>query len=70
MRVYLSVGYDEKDRVKTMGARWSPFHKSWYVENVDNLEDFSPWIAKNSRRIAMDNFNSVSKVAESNCRRH
>lgn len=31
-RIYLSVPYEEKDRVKSMGARWDPTKKKWWVQ--------------------------------------
>ena len=33
-RIYLNVPYEEKDRVKSLGARWDPIKKKWWVRNM------------------------------------
>jgi hypothetical protein len=44
MRTNLVVPYVDKDKVKRLGARWDRDLRLWYVENVENLEDFLEWI--------------------------
>ncbi len=44
MRVNLKVEFKDKDKVKALGAKWDLAQKTWYVENVENLEQFLPWI--------------------------
>ncbi|WP_370466612.1 DUF5710 domain-containing protein [Comamonas thiooxydans] len=44
MRVNLVAPYSEKEEVKALGARWDPTLKTWYVENVENLELFQRWL--------------------------
>lgn len=44
MRVNLVAPYSEKEEVKALGARWDPALKTWYVENVENLELFQRWL--------------------------
>jgi hypothetical protein len=44
MRTNLNVRYEERQVVKSLGARWDSARKVWYVENVENLERFFRWI--------------------------
>ena len=44
MKIFLNVPYHEKDIAKKSGAKWSPGHKSWYVENKEDLRPFMVWI--------------------------
>jgi hypothetical protein len=44
MRKYLKVPYSEKEEAKKLGARWSPFHKSWYVEGIPDIIPFIKWM--------------------------
>lgn len=41
MRTDLNVPYADKDRAKRRGARWDVARKTWFVENVENLQAFS-----------------------------
>lgn len=45
MRINLSVPFSQKDAVKTLGARWDPARKIWYIVNVRDLTPFLPWIS-------------------------
>jgi putative DNA primase/helicase len=40
----LNVPFDDKDRVKSMGARWSVNRKSWYVDAGADLNRFTKWL--------------------------
>ena len=44
MRTNLKVPYEEKDDAKKLGARWDAARKTWYVENVENIEQFMRWM--------------------------
>lgn len=44
MRVNLACPFSEKDEAKSLGARWDPARKTWYVENPDDLQPFARWI--------------------------
>ena len=44
MRTNLIVPYVDKDKAKSLGARWDCDLRMWYVENVENLEEFLQWI--------------------------
>jgi hypothetical protein len=45
MRTNLNVPFSENHKVKRLGAKWDLARKTWYVEDVVNLEPFLPWIA-------------------------
>jgi hypothetical protein len=47
-RILLSCSFKEKDKVKSLGARWDPENKSWWVEDKpENQETFAKWIVTN-----------------------
>ena len=50
MRVNLLVRYDEKDEAKRLGARCDAGRRTWFVENVENLEAFMKWIPEYLKR--------------------
>lgn len=49
MRVYLNVDFNDARNAKRLGARWSPGHKRWYVENVEDLRPFLRWMSPHHR---------------------
>lgn len=44
MRTDLKVPFSEKDEVKNLGARWDSIKKTWYIENVSFLPNFTKWL--------------------------
>jgi len=42
--VFLNVPYAEKDAAKTLGARWNPTKRRWYVPDGVATEPFAKWI--------------------------
>lgn len=44
MALILNVPYSEKDQVKSLGARWNPELKKWYVEERKDYKKFIKWI--------------------------
>lgn len=44
MRVNLRVSFEEKDEAKSLGARWDPARKTWYIQDVEDLTPFMRWI--------------------------
>lgn len=40
----LKVPFHEKDEAKTLGAKWNPNHKSWYIPSGVDKDDFKQWI--------------------------
>jgi hypothetical protein len=44
MTTFLNVPYAEKDEARSLGARWNPTRKSWYVPSGVALEPFEKWI--------------------------
>lgn len=43
MIIYLNVPFKDKDKAKSLGAKWNHVKKHWYIENMDNLEPFAKW---------------------------
>ena len=41
---FLNVPYAEKDEARTLGARWNPTRKRWYVPPGVALDAFSKWM--------------------------
>jgi exodeoxyribonuclease VII large subunit len=41
---YLVSSYKDKDRVKTLGARWDPTRRQWYVPDGLALTPFAEWL--------------------------
>lgn len=48
MSIKLSVPYDDKEKVKFLGAKWSIQKKSWYLptEKIPNLDYCYKWLSK------------------------
>lgn len=46
MRTYLEVPYKDKDQAKRLGAWWDSSERKWFVENVEDLRPFLPWVPK------------------------
>ena len=42
--IVLKVPYAEKDEAKSLGARWNPARKCWYVPDGKPSEPFERWI--------------------------
>ena len=45
-RTYLATKYGDKDEVKSLGARWDPEARRWYVTPAVDLSAFSRWLPK------------------------
>ena len=43
-RLHLNVPYSEKDIAKSLGARWDPAVKKWYVSPGMDLSPFAAWL--------------------------
>lgn len=43
----LNVKYEEKEKVKSLGARWNPELKRWYVSNPLDYYKFIDWLEGN-----------------------
>ena len=44
---YLSVPFEDKDKAKTLGARWDSQKKCWYVPAGKDLSSFAKWMSGN-----------------------
>jgi len=45
MRIELQVPYRDKDRAKSLGARWDLVQRIWYVNNPEDLSKFKEWMS-------------------------
>jgi len=43
-RFNLECPFEDKDKVKALGARWDQEAKTWYIAGIDDLTPFMPWI--------------------------
>ncbi len=43
-KTYLTVPYAQKDEAKSLGARWDPANKKWYVPSNIDINLFSAWL--------------------------
>lgn len=50
MRTNLKVKFEDNQKVKSLGARWDMARKVWYIENVEDIEKFLPWIDSNLKK--------------------
>ncbi len=44
MSLLLNVPFAEKDEAKSLGAKWNPSCKKWYVESRQDYPKFSKWL--------------------------
>lgn len=42
-KTYLNVPYAQKDAAKSLGARWDPVNKKWYVPAGKDISPFAQW---------------------------
>lgn len=42
--ILLDVSYEEKDKVKKLGAKWNAELKKWYVDNPRDYYKFEDWL--------------------------
>lgn len=45
-RIHLNVPFSQKDQAKSLGARWDPVAKKWYVTAGVDLALFTPWLTE------------------------
>lgn len=43
-RIYLQVPYVEKDTAKSLGVRWDPQKKQWYVPSNYDVQKVEKWL--------------------------
>jgi hypothetical protein len=52
MKTYLLVPFAEKDRVKSLGARFDMARKQWYVPDGLDLYLFREWLNRKDAELA------------------
>jgi hypothetical protein len=50
MITWLNVPFNDNKKAKQLGAKWSIAHKSWFVENVESINDFLDWVPEHLKR--------------------
>ena len=45
-RLYLTAGFNDKDQVKALGAKFDIARRAWYVESDTDLKPFAAWLKK------------------------
>ncbi len=53
MSLIINVPYDEKDEAKSLGAKWNPNLKKWYVDERKNYYKFEKWILGNKEYVSI-----------------
>lgn len=61
---YLITPYKEKDLVKSLGARWDPARRQWYVPQGLDLTPFAAWLPADAPPTAGDTVVLPPTVAE------
>lgn len=45
-KIYLKTEYSEKDKVRSLGAKWDKEVKKWYINRDNpNIQKFEEWIS-------------------------
>ncbi len=52
--LFIDVAYKDKEKAKSLGARWNPAKKSWYVSNSKDYTKFSRWIIPKGNLVVCD----------------
>ena len=53
MSLIIDVPYAEKNEAKSLGAKWNPNFKKWYVEERKNYYKFEKWILGNKENVSI-----------------
>lgn len=59
----LKCAFHDKDRVKSLGARWDGDAKSWYVPPSTDLTPFAEWLDTKARPTTVDTTTVVDGLA-------
>lgn len=43
-KIAIKVPFDDKDEVKSLGARWDKDHKTWYILSTMDKTKFAKWL--------------------------
>lgn len=53
MSLIIDVPYAEKDKAKSLGAKWNPNLKKWYVDDRKKYYKFEKWILGNKENVSI-----------------
>ena len=60
--VYLNTPFNEKDIVKSLGARWDGGRKQWYVLPDANLKLFEKWLPTSQTELTLKPENGATEL--------
>ena len=46
----LNCSYEDRDKVKKLGAKWHKDWNMWYIECCKDQSKFKPWLFKNDQK--------------------
>jgi len=58
--IALAVTYVEKDEVKSLGARWNPDNRTWYINDNVDPEPFNEWRLMTNEEMLIEATNIVN----------
>ena len=44
MKTFLDVPFSDNAEAKRLGAKWSSAYRKWFIENVENIDQFMKWM--------------------------
>lgn len=56
---FLEVPFSQKDAVKSLGGRWDPLSKKWYIPEGLDSKPFAPWLPDNKAPLLSPPENSL-----------
>ena len=60
--IYLNTSFNEKDIVKSLGARWDMTRKQWYVLPDANLKLFEKWLPATQNVLVVKSQSTTSET--------
>ena len=65
--IYLNCPFSEKEECKSLGGKWDPDQKKWYIPDGTNTDKFKKWIVDqpNDNIIEHNKTNSIIELSPS-----
>ena len=61
--IYLECPFSEKDECKSLGGKWDPEKKKWYIPDGIDANKFKKWLMEANENI-VEKHNNIKKVLE------
>ncbi len=68
MRINLKVAFKDKDKAKSLGARWDYERRTWFICNMEDLTPFMRWIPKSPAPAHTESAKQSPTPAHSSCK--